>query len=422
MEDILSEKRKGEGKEGIIMINRKIFNNPLVLVAIFFVIFGVGFWAGKNQVVCRICTPENIDFSLFWDAYNKLYQNYISPENINDQKIIYGAISGMTKSLGDPYTEFLSPNQAKTFQQDLTGSFEGIGAEIGIKKDQLTIIAPLKGTPADRAGLKSGDQIIKIDGRNTFDMPIDEAVSIIRGKKGTAVTLTIFREEWNQSKDMTIIRDTIKIESVRWELLASTGEAGGKEKDIAYIHIIQFGQSLNTDFKKAAFEILKSPAKKIVLDLRNNPGGYLEVAKDIAGWFLEKGKTVAIEDFGKNKDRLYYNAEGNGLLAYYPTVVLINKGSASASEILAGALRDNRKVKLVGEKSFGKGSVQEVVNLRDNSSFLKITIAKWLTPNGSSISEVGLTPDIKIDITEEDVKQKKDPQLDKAIEIVKQIK
>ena len=165
MEDILSEKRKGEGKEGIIMINRKIFNNPLVLVAIFFVIFGVGFWAGKNQVVCRICTPENIDFSLFWDAYNKLYQNYISPENINDQKIIYGAISGMTKSLGDPYTEFLSPNQAKTFQQDLTGSFEGIVAEIGIKKYQLTIIAPLKGTPADWAGWKSGDQIIKIDGR-----------------------------------------------------------------------------------------------------------------------------------------------------------------------------------------------------------------------------------------------------------------
>ncbi len=388
---------------------KKIFY-VLILVALFFVVFNAGFYIGKNSVVCKACKPETIDFSLFWDAYEKLHQNFISSDALDDQKIIYGAISGMTKSLGDPYTDFFSPEQAKMFQQDLAGTFEGIGVEVGIKKDQLTIVAPLKDTPGERAGLKAGDQIIKINGKSTSDMSTDAAVNAIRGKKGTAVTLTIFRDGWSQTKDFKIIRDTIKVESVTWEL---------KDNNVAYIHIRQFNQSLSADFKKAAFEILSSPAKKIIIDVRNSPGGYLEVCQDIAGYFLKSGQVVTIEDFGKGKDQQQYKAQGNGNFADYPTVILINKGTASAAEILAGALRDDRHIQLIGEKSFGKGSVQEVVNLQDGASFLKVTIAKWLTPKGSSISEVGLNPDVKVALTDDDTNAKRDPQLDKALEIIK---
>ncbi|OGZ62966.1 MAG: hypothetical protein A2639_01600 [Candidatus Staskawiczbacteria bacterium RIFCSPHIGHO2_01_FULL_34_27] len=384
-----------------------------MLITILLVVFVIGFVLGKNQAVCKVCKPESVDFSLFWDAYNKLRQNFISPEKIDNQKILYGAIAGMTKSLGDPYTDFFNPDQAKMFNQDLLGSFEGIGVEVGTKKEQLTVIAPLKGTPGDKAGLKAGDLIIKINSKNTSDMSEQEAVNNIRGKKGTEVILTIFRDGWNQTKEIKIIRDTIKVNSIDWEL---------KDGDIAYISIHQFDQSLSADFKKISFQILDSPAKKIILDLRNNPGGYLEVSQDIASWFLKSGQVVTIEDFGKNKNSQQYKAQGNNIFVDYPMVILINKGSASAAEILAGALRDNRNIQLVGEKSFGKGSVQKLVELNDGESFIKITIAKWLTPKGSSISEVGLSPDVKIDITDNDLKVEKDSQLDKAIEIIKKLK
>jgi carboxyl-terminal processing protease len=317
----------------------------------------------------------------------------------------------MTNSLGDPYTSFFNPEQAKMFNQDLQGSFDGIGVEVGMKKSQLTIIAPLPDTPGQKAGLKSGDMIIKIDGKDTSNITTDEAVTLIRGKKGTTVTLTIFRENWSKAQDFKITRDTIKIDSVKWQLKGNT----------AYIQIFQFDQSLNSDFQKVAREILSSSAKNIVIDLRNDPGGYLEVCQDIAGWFLKPGQTVVTEKYAGEKKPDAFKAQGNAALSEYPTVVLINEGSASASEILAGALRDNRQIKLVGEKSFGKGSVQEVVPM-NNGSFLKITVAKWLTPKGVSISEVGLTPDVKVDITDQDAKLNKDPQLDKALEIVNNLK
>ena len=380
----------------------------ILLIVAFIAVFGAGFLAAKNTTQCPVCKPEAVNFSLFWDAYNKLHEHYID-SNIDEKKLIYGAIAGMTRSLGDPYTDFFNPEQAKMFQQDLAGSFDGIGVEIALKKEQLTVVAPLKGMPGERAGLLAGDQIVKINGKSTFEMPIDEAAGTIRGKKGTSVTLTIYREGWEQAKDIVIVRDTIKVETIYWEL---------KQGDVAYINIAQFGQTLTADFRKVAYEILQSPAKKIVLDLRNNPGGYLEVSQNVAGWFLKPGQVVTIEDFGDGKKH-EYKAEGNGALVQYPTVVLINKGSASASEILAGALRDNRNAQLIGEKSFGKGSVQEVVELQDGSSFLKITIAKWLTPKGNLIAEVGLTPDVKVEMTSEDEEAKKDPQLDKALEIVK---
>lgn len=384
----------------------------IILIVCFAGFFALGAWVGVTKLTYNVPQPGTLDFSLFWDAYNKLQENFIDPSKITDQNVVYGAINGMTNSLGDPYTEFFNPDQAQRFQQDLNGSFDGIGVEIGIKNDTLTIIAPLKGTPGEKAGLKSGDIIVKINGQDVTNMTTDAAVSLIRGPKGTPVTLTILRDAWTSTKDFKIIRDTIKVPSIEWSL---------KNGDVAYIQIYQFDDTLPSDFKTIALQILQSPAKKIVLDLRDNPGGYLSAAQDVAGWFLQTGRTVTVEDFGKGKAQQIYAADGNSDFANYPIVILINQGSASASEILAGALRDNRNVQLIGNKSFGKGSVQEVVNL-NGGSFLKITIAHWLTPKGNSISEVGLSPDVKIDITDQDAQANKDPQLDKALELIKNLK
>jgi len=375
-------------------------------------VFVLGAWVGVTKIAYHVPQPGTIDFSLFWDAYGKLQQKFIDPTKIIDQNVIYGAIEGMTNSLKDPYTNFFDPEQAQRFQQDLSGTFDGIGVEIGIKKDLLTVVAPLKGTPGEMAGLKSGDIIVKINGSDSASMTADEAVNLIRGAKGTQVTLTILRDGWSNTKDFTITRDTIKVPSVEWSL---------KNGDVAYIQMYQFDDTLPADFEAIALKILQSPAKKIVLDLRDNPGGYLSAAQDIAGWFLQKGQVVTIEDFGKGKQQQTYKTDGNSSLANYPIVILMNQGSASASEILSGALRDNRGVKLIGNKSFGKGSVQEVVNL-PGGSFLKVTIAHWLTPKGSSISDVGLSPDIKVNITDQDIQEKKDPQLAKALEIVNNLK
>jgi len=393
--------------------NQKKIIYSAALIVCFFVAFGLGIWIGVEKVAYCVPQPEGMNFSLFWDAYNELQKRFINPENIDDQKIIYGAIEGMAKSLGDPYTSFFSPEEAKRFTQDLSGSFEGIGAVLGIKNNQLTIISPLKDTPAKQAGLKAGDIIIKINGQESTDMTTEEAVNLIRGPKGTNVTLSIYRDGWTNSKDFIITRNTIEIPSVEWSL---------KNGNTAYIQIFQFDDFLARNFKNQVYQILKTPeVEKIVLDLRNNPGGYLETAQEIAGYFLENGQTVLIEDFGGNKEQQIYKAEGDSELLKYPVVVLINEGSASASEILAGALRDNRNVQLIGEKSFGKGSVQELAELR-GGSFLKITIAKWLTPKGNLIADVGLEPDIKVEITDQEAEEGKDPQLDKALEIINDLK
>jgi len=392
--------------------NKKKIIFWVILIILFVGVFTGGFFLGKKQTVCSVCQPSEIDFSLFWQAYGLLKDNFIDKSKIDSQKILYGAISGMAQSLGDPYTDFFNPENATKFQQDLAGSFEGIGAEIGIKKEQLTIIAPLKNTPAEKAGIRAGDAILQIDGKSTTNMTTEESVSLIRGKRGTDVVLTIFREGWPTSKDISITRGTIIIPTMDWEI---------KNENIAYIHIYQFGDTLSADFKKVVSEILQSRAKKIVLDLRDNPGGYLAASQEVAGYFLEKGQIVTIETFGNGQEPTLYKTEGKSELLKYPLVVLINQGSASASEILAGALRDNREIKLIGVKSFGKGSVQELAPLQGNS-FLKITIAKWLTPNSQSISEVGLEPDIKVENTDTDITAGKDAQLDKALEIIGTIK
>ena len=361
---------------------------------------------------CKVCKPEDLDFSLFWETWKELNDNFYDPKKFDTQKMIYGAISGMVNSLGDPYTVFFNPEEGKEFLEDTEGIFEGIGAEVAKKKGEILIVAPLEGSPAQKAGLRPGDKILKIDETITNDLTIDEAVKLIRGPEGTEVILTILRESWDKPQEFKIVRSVIIVPSLKSELK----ETSNGEK-VAYIRIYQFSHQASSDFSRAVFEILKTPAKKIILDLRDNPGGYVDVVQQISGWFLEDGTLIATEDFGEGKQKDEFKAIGSGKFLNYSIVVLINQGSASGSEILAGALRDNRGVKLIGETSFGKGLVQQPIDLSDGSS-LKITIAKWLTPKGQSIIDKGLEPDIKVEMTEEDYEKERDPQLDKALEVI----
>jgi carboxyl-terminal processing protease len=322
--------------------------------------------------------------------------------------MVYGAIKGMIESLGDPYTTFFEPKEKQEFDNEISGKFEGVGIEIGIRQEILTVIAPLEGTPAQKAGIRAGDKIIEIDGISTKGMSLDEAVLKIRGPKGTKVLLTIARDGPETTQKIEITRDTIRIPSVKLEKI---------DNDIVHIKLYNFYGPASFEFKKAILETLLSGRKKIILDLRNNPGGYFDYAVEIASWFLESGSVVVKQDNGDGPF-VCPGCESSGLPVFknYQVVILINGGSASASEILAGALRDNKGIQLVGEQTFGKGSVQELYPLGKDSS-IKVTTAKWLTPNEHDISEVGLKPDIEVKPSEE---IDKDPQLDKAIEIIRQ--
>ena len=396
--------------------------NIIITIVVIGAIFAGGFLIGKksadnSSTASRIFfnqelgKPEPMDFSLFWQALNTLEEKYVNSDKIDYQNILYGAIEGMTNSLGDDYTVFMKPEKTESFMQSVSGkdSFEGVGMELALKGGLLTVVTPLDGTPAFKAGIKAGDKIIEINDASTEDMQVEEAVSLIRGKKGTQVKLTIIRKDLNEPKEYTLTRETIEAPIIHWEM---------KSNDIAYIRVYQFTGNLPSKFKDVISEALKNNAKKIILDLRNNPGGYLEVAVDLTSWFNPKDSVVVKEEF-KNGGTDEYKSRGYNAIQNFPVVVLVNKGSASASEIMAGALRDIRGIKLVGEKTFGKGSVQEVENFKDGSS-LKITIAKWLTPSGISINEEGLEPDVVVEITDEDYNNDKDPQLDKTIELLSQ--
>lgn len=394
-------------------IGKKEQSSKTKVFAVFFAIsaaFGFGMWAGKSD--CPTSKLNNIDMALFEETWRQLEENFVDKNKINHQKMVYGAIEGMVAAVDDPYTSFFKPEDSKKFLEDTAGSFEGVGMEIGVKKDQLQVISPLENSPAQKAGIIAGDAIVQINGKSTAGITADEAVDLIRGPKGTEVILTLFREEWKETKDFKLIRAIIQVPSLKWEI---------KNNDIAYLQLYQFTEKASADFKIAAIDIMNSPAKRIVLDLRNNPGGYLSISQDIAGWFLKKGQIVTVEQLGEKKGQIEHVSAGPSLLEKYPLVILINEGSASASEILAGALRDNRQIKLIGEKSFGKGSVQQLISLR-GGSYLKVTIAKWLTPNGSQISEIGLAPDVEIKNAAEDEEKKVDAQLNKAIEIVKELR
>lgn len=350
---------------------------------------------------------DKVDFSVFWEAWRKLENKYVDKEEIDYEKMFYGAIDGMVSSLGDPYTSFFTPPEAESFNEEMGGKYEGVGMVIGIRESQLIVVSPFKDSPADLAGLKAGDIVLKIDDFTSADLTVEESANKIKGERGTIVKLLIEREGWDVPKEFSIKRESITIPTLDWEKVG--------DGDIALIKIYQFNRIVDSEFEKAALEILNSPVKKIIIDLRNNPGGYLDQAQALAGWFIPKGEIITWEDRGEGEgNRKAYNSAGPAMFAEYPTVVLINEGSASGSEIMAGAMRDQRGIKLVGTKSFGKGSVQEQLTLSDES-FLKVTVAKWLTPNGNNIHQEGLVPDIEVEMTES---EEEDVQLDAAVEFL----
>lgn len=382
--------------------------------------FSAGFLVGQEQGV-RSVVPvgegkvlgvgevppgldKDVNFSLFWNVWNLVKDEYVD-QPISEKDLLYGSLKGMVAALGDQHSLFFDPEMAKEFASQLSGSFDGIGAEIEVKDSQLVIIAPLPGTPAEKAGLLTGDRILAIDGVETAGMPVDEAVKRIRGQKHTTVTLTISRDGWTQAKDYPIVRDTIVVESVKYTL---------RDDKIAVITIASFGEDTSRLFKIASDQAIKDGAKGIVLDLRGDPGGYLNAAIDVSSAWVGES-TVVIE---KIKDQEQKNI-GTSLatLTGMPTVVLVNGGSASASEIVSGALQDHKDATIVGEQSFGKGSVQDYRDLPDGSA-VKLTIARWYTPNDRSIDKLGITPDVIVPMTQADVDAGKDPQMDKAIEIL----
>src|SRR5680860_74361 len=348
---------------------------------------------------------DSFDFNLYFEVWNTLKSNHVDKNQIKDKALFYGSLEGLAAATKDSYTVFMDPDTTKEFYGDLSGTFEGIGAEIGMRNDVVTVIAPLDGMPAQKAGLRSGDKIYAIDGESAIGITVNEAVKKIRGPKGTEVTLTIIRSE-GKPTDIKITRDQIFVASIKTEM---------RKDGIYVIKVSSFNNDTDDLFKKAVAEIVAKQPKGIILDLRNNPGGYLEAAVTMASEWVEEGPVVA-EQFGENKREEHF-AIGSAKLKNFKTIVLINQGSASASEIVAGALRDYKKATLVGETSFGKGSVQTVKDLSDGSS-LKVTVAKWLTPAGDAINDKGIEPEIKVELTEDDINKDLDPQLEKAVELL----
>jgi carboxyl-terminal processing protease len=326
--------------------------------------------------------------------------------------MVYGAINGMLAATGDPYTVFLDPEQFAELNQELSGSFEGIGAEVGIKDEIVTIITPLEGSPAQKAGLRAGDKIVEIERETTSGMTIDAAVKKMRGPKGTELHLRIFRmsDENAETQEVVIVRDTIHVDSVRVDFL---------EGDIAHVKILQFGDETIKEFNRVIGEIMSRKSKGLIVDVRNNPGGILGTVTVVASKFLPANAVVVIEEDAQDRHKNLYTSGAHPFVDV-PVVILINEGSASASEILAGALRDNREdVVLIGKKSFGKGSVQELIPTSATTA-AKITVAKWLTPSGEQINEKGIEPDETVEYSDEDYKADRDPQLDRAIQIMKE--
>ncbi len=358
--------------------------------------------------------PFGTSTSLIWDALQIAKEKYVHIDEVKEEKFLYGAIEGVIAALGDPYSTFFPPEDAKKFNEDIQGNFGGIGAEIGKREGVLVVIAPLKGNPAEAAGLKAGDKILKVDDTFTEGLGVEEAVKIIRGSIGTKVKLLILREGWSEPRDFEITRANIKLPTLDWEMLAASDE----EASVAYIALYSFNANASEAFNDAVFQALFKGTKGVILDLRNNSGGYLDVAIDIAGHFVSRGEAVVLEKFRSGETRKLI-ARGSGALRNIPVVVLVNEGSASASEILAGALRDQKGAALVGTKTFGKGSVQELETLKDGST-LKISTAEWITPKGHSIDKTGLTPDVEVKMPEQKGKEEpQDTQKEKALEIIR---
>lgn len=395
----------------------------IVIILIIFVLgFGIGNYYGNYKfdlawrsffprvTVLHRETPANlaVDFGEFWTVWEKLNRQFVEREKLVPQKMMDGAIHGMIASLGDPYTVYLPPAANSTMKEDLQGSFEGIGAQLGLNGKKIVVIAPLDGTPAARAEVKPGDIIHSVDGLVMDGKSLPEAVSKIRGKKGTIVVLSLIRKGEKNEIVKKITRDTIIVKSVTTKFYS-----GNK---IAYIKLSQFGERTNGEWLDAIskIDVRKKEINGVILDLRNNPGGLLTGSVFVASEFLPQGTKIVSQESTNEGNKIYYSNR-QGKILDVPLIVLVNRGSASASEIVSGALKDNKRAKLIGEKTFGKGSVQEVEDLAGGAG-LHITIAKWITPSGVWIHGKGIAPDIEIKNDEK--KPKEDKQLDKAIEIL----
>ena len=406
-------------------INLKQIRVGAVVISLMLVASFVGYRVGKEEIkvtpnlkvlVDRSSPADktNIDLQMFWQVWDKLGESYLIKESLKPEEMVWGAIKGMTASLDDPYTVFLPPEQNKAVEEELNGAFEGVGIQLGFIDNRLGVIAPLTGMPAEAQGIKAGDLILNIKDEKkgvdieTTDMSLPEAVKHIRGPKGTPVTLTIYHEGASETVDISVVRDTIVIKSVELEWK--------KSQTIAYVKLTRFGGRTESEWNEAVEKILRNKSVKgMVLDLRNNPGGYLLGAVDYASEFLSRGKIVVKQADSKGNIETY-SVKQKGRLLDMPLVVMVNKGSASSSEILAGALRDHDRAKLVGEKSFGKGTIQEALDLSEGAG-LHVTTAKWLLPEGDWVNETeGIAPDEELvdDRETTDI----DEQLEKAIELV----
>ncbi len=385
-------------------------------------VFVLGAFVGTQPTITRLLHPQSVsgesiiqstDLSQFWDIWGLLGKKYPFKETIpEDKDKIYGAIAGLVASYGDPYTVFFPPKQAKLFNAQVKGSFGGVGMEVGEKDGAITVIAPMKDSPAEKAGIKAGDIVTEVDGKKTDGMDIDSAINIIRGDIGTTVVLSIYRKGATEIKKISIVRDIVKLPTLDTETRG----------DVFIISLYSFSENSAQLFTDALTKFNESGKTKLIIDLRNNPGGYLDAAVDIASYFLKSGDVVVRENSGPDHDEVLHKSKGFTLLDKQPQIiVLVNGGSASASEILAGALSEHKVAKLVGTTTFGKGSVQEVVPLADGSS-LKVTVAKWLTPDGVSISHQGIKPTVVVeDKAVKDPKTGKysDPQMDAALKLLK---
>jgi len=367
----------------------------------------------KVNISRQIPPEKNLDFSLFWRVWDSLEENYFDKSKLIDSERVYGAIKGMVSAVGDPYTVFLPPNENRVVQEDLQGSFEGVGIQIGFKGNQLAVVAPLPDSPAEEAGIQAGDLIIGIKDdskgidQGTAGITLPEAVKIIRGPAGTSVTLNLLREDSEEAIIVDVVRKKIDIPSI-----VLTFE--GQNKEIAYIRILKFSGELDGEWEETVGGVLNnSTTKGIVLDLRNNPGGYLQGSVDVASEFLRNGSVVVTEETASG-EAYDFTVTRIGRFLNVPTVVIVNGGSASAAEILAGALRDINSTKLVGEVTFGKGTIQEPQQL-DNGAGLHITTARWLTPNGFWVDGQGLSPDIFI---EDNTETPEDEQLQEALKLL----
>jgi len=354
--------------------------------------------------------PELAEFWNVWDLLEEKYATGSTTIQISNEERVRGAIQGLVDAYGDPYTVYFPPEEASVFDENISGNFSGVGMEVGLREKLVTVIAPLPDTPAEKAGILAGDVVVKINGTSTEGMRIDEAVNLIRGEKGSVVNLQIYREGEEEFLNFSVTRDTINIPTVKTEKIGDT----------FIIAIYSFNAIAEEQTQNALKEFIDSKAKNLVLDLRGNPGGYLQSAVSIASYFLPAGKIVVQEQFGESAGDEVFRSQGRLIKEFTPKnlVVLVDNGSASASEILAGALKDHGVATIIGTQTFGKGSVQELVKLDGNAS-VKITVARWLTPNGTSISQGGLAPDIVIERTPEDRVANKDPQKDATVDFLK---